>query len=130
MRAIDQTVTLPYSFPWTYGQQPERISFWDYLGTYGNYSNGYCVTNEFYPRDLVPCVKRQWSPRGTIYPWATPELGTHWLQVAQTVSQLLSMNSGLHFQLHLNCGGYPGQYSIKNAPYELVPWKLLLLLNY
>ena len=118
MRAIDPTVTLPYSVPWTYGCQAERASIWKYLGTCGNYSNGYCVTDgKVYPENLVPAVKRQWSPSRTIYPMVTPEFGTYWLQNAKSFSQLLGMASE-HFQQHLNCGGYSGQYSVKNGPYE------------
>ena len=119
MRSIDPTVTMPYSFPWTYGCQAERASIWDYLGTHGNYSNGYCVTDgKIYPNNLIPCLKREWSFRGTIYPMITPEFATHYLQNAKSFTQLFILANSLHFQQHLNCGGYPGQYSVKNAPYE------------
>ena len=119
MRAIDPTVTLPYSMTWTYGCQPERASIWDYLGTNGSYSNGYCVTDgKIYPDNLVPALKRQWSLRGTIYPMVTPEFATQWIQNAKTFTQVLNWDSGVHFQQHLNFGGYPGEYSVKNAPYE------------
>ena len=118
MRAIDPDVTIPYSFPWLFGTQAERASIWNYLGTSGNYSNGYCVTNGFYPGALIPCIKRQWSPRGTIYPMGTPEFITYLIHNSPNFPALTVNVLGIHFQAHLNYGGYPGQLSITLAPYE------------
>jgi hypothetical protein len=118
MRAIDPDVTIPYSIPWLFGAQAERASIWDYFGTYGNYSNGYCVTNGFYPDGLTPCLKRQWSPRGTIYPICTPEFITYLIQNSPNYAALSQNIAGIHFQAHLNYGGYPGELSVRTAPFE------------
>ena len=118
MRAIDPDVTIPYSIPWLFGAQAERASIWEYFGTYGNYSNGYCVTDGFYPADLTPCLKREWSPRGTIYPMGTPEFITYLIQNSNSFGALLLNVVGIHFEAHINYGGYPAQFSIRTATYE------------
>ena len=118
MRSIDPGVTLPYWDPYTYAVQPERSSIWDTLGHSGNYSNGYSVPDGIYPDwDLVPTIKRHWQANGTILPWVTQEIVTSLLQTSKDflgIARIL----GFHFAPHLNIGGYEGQYSHRNAPYE------------
>ena len=118
MREIDPYVSLPYSIPWVYGTQPERASIWDHFGSYGNHTNGHCVSNGFYPDNMYPCVKREWSPRGTIYPWSTPEFITRMIQTANTYSQLVSFVLGIHFQYPVLIGGNAGHYSGRGGNYE------------
>ena len=119
MRIIDPTTTLPYWEPTTQGCQPERASLWDVLGHSGNYSNGYAVEDGIYGKwGLVPRVKRHWSHRRTIYPWDTPEYQTMFIQSAKTFEQLSQKSVNDHFLVHLNVGGYEGQYSVRDAPYE------------
>ena len=120
MRSIDPQTTLPYWDSTVYGSQPERSSLWDVLGHSGNYSDGYCVGDGIYKDwNLIPCMKRHWSPRGTIYPWFTPEFVSAYLQLSSSFSDFDGFsNGGDHFPIHLNVGGYEGQYSVSTAPYE------------
>ena len=118
MREIDPNIALPYWETAVYGTQPERSSLWKTLGTNGSYANGYCVQDGIYGQwNLNPCMKRHWSPRRTIYPWYTPEFVTYTIQ-SPNFPEILSRGGGQHFQPHLNIGGYEGQYSGRNAPYE------------
>ena len=118
MQQIDPGVTLPYYDIYTYAVQPERSSIWNTLGHSGNYSNGYSVPDGVYASwNLVPTIKRHWQANGTILPWFTQEIFT---SVIQTSHSYPEMNRiiGSHFPPHLNIGGYEGQYSYRNAPYE------------
>ena len=118
MRRIDSSLALPYWEASLYGSQPERSSVWDTFGRNGSYKNGYCVENGIYPEwNLDTCVKRHWSPRGTVYPWLTPELSTYVIN-SNSFEEFTAKVLGSHFQPHLNTGGYEGQMSVSSAPHE------------
>ena len=119
MRSIDPQTALPYWDPYLYGSQPERSSIWETFGHSGNYSNGYSVPDGIYGDwKLIPAVKRHWSKDGTILPWFTPEFTTYYIQGSSDLNVLAILTTGFHFPPHLLIGGYEGQYSYKNAPYE------------
>ena len=63
-------------------------------------------------------MKRHWSLRGTIYPWATPEYQTYALQTAKSLASFVNLARSDHFHVHLNVGGYEGQYSVPLATLE------------
>ena len=117
MQSIDPGVTLPYWDPHIY-VQPERSSIWDTFGHSGYYSNGYSVPDGIYAEwDLVPSIKRHWQADGTILPWFTQEIVTSFIQTSKSFVDLARL-AGYHFGPHLNIGGYEGQFSYRNAPYE------------
>ena len=121
MLSIDSYTTLPYWDPYTYGSQPERSSIWHTLGHSGTYANGYSVADGIYAEwGLIPTMKRHWSENGTITPWITQEFLTSMIQTARTMSEMVTLSVGLHFPPHIHVGGYEGQYSHRNAPYEYV----------
>ena len=118
MQSIDPGTTLPYYESPIYGAQPERSSIWETLGHSGKYSNGYDVPDGIYPEiHLATTVKRHW-PNGTIPPWTTPEFITYLIQSSRSLPDFNLKILGLHFQPHLNVGGYEGQMSYRVAPYE------------
>ena len=118
MQKIDPGVTLPYWDPHSFATQPERSSIWDTLGHSGNYSNGYAVPDGICAEwGLVPSIKRHWLPNGAIPPFFSQEFITSIIQSSNSYPEFTG-SAGIHFTPHLGVGGYEGQYSYRNAPYE------------
>ncbi|XP_054163650.1 uncharacterized protein LOC128961435 [Oppia nitens] len=121
MQQIDPGVILPYWCPWPAAAHPERSIVWDTFGHNGSYPGGYCVGDGVYNTwGLIPCVKRHWSPRGTIYPWASPELDTNLLHYGTLYELFYLAYIGIYYQPLINAGGYEGQFSKQDAPYDVL----------
>ena len=121
MKKIDSRVTLPYWEWWTYAAQAERqilLSKW--IGTNGTYANGWCVENGilFNGTKPTPCLKRHWSLRGTVYPYAGPEFVTSAIQTSEDYPLFYSKILPLLYLPMVALGGYEGQLSSRDAPYE------------
>jgi hypothetical protein len=135
MQQIDPTVSLPY---WVFIEC--NISLYNY------YLNEYLLSvsvdsgrtpgkvyrlGHLWPQwklfGRVLCGRRHlqrvgshWSPRGTIYPWASPELDTNLLHFGTLYELYYLAYIGIYYQPLVNIGGYEGQFSHRDAPYESV----------
>ena len=96
---------------------PHYSLMWKYFGRAGNRFNDHCIVGSVLS-NMTQCVRRQWAYDTIIPSWNPIEYMDSVLQRAESLSDWFSLMNDPHFKVHLSVGGWSGQMSVTDAPYE------------
>ena len=97
--------------------EPHLSLLWHYFGRAGNRFNDHCIIESPFS-NISDCIRREWINDKRIPAWNPIEFVDSVLQRSRRLSDWFDLINNPHLKVHLNIGGWAGQMSVTDAPYE------------